>query len=308
VKNQRGFALVITLLVTALLVAIVVEFITEVYVDTSSRQGFVDSQKAGLLAESGIEGGIKLLQFALNIQRDYTSLKDSWAKPLNIPEEQGSLRVTIEEENGKLNLNYISGPSGEFNPNYWEPAVRLLKKLGLPAADLCDSLADWIDTNDTPKPGGAENSWYMSRKPPYNARNDQLRTVEELRLVKGFDGNLLERIRPFITIYADYGEGAYININTAPREVLLALDDQMTDSLVDRILEYRKETPFKSRGELSRVAGMENIVARIKTPLRTRGSIYLLKAEGAVNGTRRVIETVVTISGSIIKTLYWREY
>jgi len=45
VRDQRGFALVVTLLVTALLVALVVEFITDVYVDTSSRRNFVDGQQ-----------------------------------------------------------------------------------------------------------------------------------------------------------------------------------------------------------------------------------------------------------------------
>jgi general secretion pathway protein K len=306
VKNQSGFALVLTLLVTALLVALVVEFITEVYVDTSSRQGYLDGQKASLLADSGLAGGIKLLQMTL--PADYSSLKDLWAKPLEIPDETGTIRVTIEEENAKLNLNYLAGPTGEFNLSYYEAAHRFFKKLALPADDLCDSLADWIDSNDLPKPGGGEASFYQSRTPPYPARNGLLLTLEELPLIKGFNGGVLDKIRPFVTIYADYGEGAYININTAPREVLLALDEKMTDELADRIIDYRKITPFKFRGELSRVAGMETIVASIKTPLRTKGSIYRIRSEAGLNGTTRVVEAVVRIAGTSSTILYWREY
>lgn len=308
-KGERGFALVVTLLVTALLVALTVEFITEVYVDTTSRQSYVDGQRASLLAESGVEGATRILQLSLTTQGEYTSLRDQWARPLELPDENGSLRVTIEEENGKLNLNYVAGPSGEFTPAYAESAGRLFKALALPAGDLLDALADWIDDNDLPKPGGSETPYYLARKPSYAAGNGQLLTLDELAMVKGYDAGTIAKINPFVTVHADFNEGAYVNINTAPKEVLLALDEKMTDSLVERVLDYRKVTPFKARGELSRVAGMETIVASIKIPLRTRGSIYRIRSEGTVNGTSRMIEAVANLSiPSSPRTLYWREY
>jgi len=309
VRGQRGFALVVALLVTALLVALVVEFITEVYVDTTARQSYVDGQRASLLAESGIAGATRILQLTLAAQNEFTSLKDQWARPLDFPDETGTLRVTIEEENGKLNLNYVTGPSGELTPGYAEPAVRLFRNLDLPADDLVDSLADWIDSNDLPKPGGAETSYYLERKPAYAAGNLSFMTLEELRLVRGFDGNVLGRIAPFVTVYADYTEGSFVNINTAPKEVLLALDEKMNESLVERIVDYRKVTPFKSRGELTRVPGMETIVASIKMPLRTKGSIYRIQSEATVNGTTRIVEAVASLAAnSAPRTLYWREY
>lgn len=308
-RNQRGFALVVTLLVTALLVALVVEFITEVYVDTTSRQNYVDAQRASILAESGISGATAILQVTLAAQSDFTSLRDQWARPIVLPDEAGDLRVIIEEENGRINLNYVAGPSGEFNPAYAEPSARLFRNLALPADDLLDSLGDWLDSNDTPKPGGAETPYYMARKPAYPAGNAQLATLEELPLVKGFTGKAFSKLAPFVTVYADYTEGAYVNINTAPKEVLMALDSQMTGDLADRIIEYRKSTPFKTRGELTKVAGMDTIVSSIKIPLRTKGSIYRIRSEAVVNETTRIIESVVGVSTPASpQTLYWREY
>jgi len=309
VKNQRGFALVVTLLVTALLVALVVEFISDVYVETSARQNYVDGQQASILAESGVTGAVRILQATLVAQNDFTSLRDQWARPIDFPDESGDLRVTIEEENGKLNLNYVAGPSGEFNPGYAEPATRLMKELKFPADDLLDALADWIDSNDLPKPGGGESAYYSTRKPPCVASNGPLLTLEELAMVRGFDTKTFSGVAPFVTVHANFAEGAYVNINTAPKEVLLALDGQMNDTLAERIIDYRTVTPFKSRGELSKVAGMETIVASIKTPLRTRGSIYRIHSQGTVGGTTRVIESVVSLAvTSSPETLYWREY
>ena len=95
-KGERGFALIITLIITALLVALCVEFVDEVFVDTSARANFVAAQQASLLAESGVNGGIKLLQNNLSLTGGtYSSLLAPWAKPLVIDDENGHLSVTI---------------------------------------------------------------------------------------------------------------------------------------------------------------------------------------------------------------------
>jgi general secretion pathway protein K len=307
VNNRKGFALVVTLLVTALLVALVVEFITEVYVDTSGRQSFVDGQRASLLAGSGVEGAQQLLQLTLATQADFTSLRDQWAQPIEFPDESGTLRVVIEEENGKLNLNYVDGATGI--PSYAEAVNRLFGVLKLPARDLLDALSDWLDSDDVPKPGGGESAYYLARKPAYRPSNGPLLTLDELAMVKGFDAAAMQQVRPFVTVHADYTDAAYVNINTAPKAVLMALADGMTDSLAQSIIDYRTVTPFKGAGELSRVAGMDTVMPTMKVLLRTRGSIYRIRSEATVDGTTRVIEAVVNLAVlSSPRMLYWREY
>jgi general secretion pathway protein K len=319
VKNERGFALVITLIITALLVALIITFVDEVYVDTSLSKNFVAGQQASLLANSGVDGGIGLLRFSLANQ-DYSSLNDYWAKPILLEDEQGSLSISIGDESGKLNLNSVAGANGEFNATYHPMAERLLKKLTLPA-ELCEAVADWIDTNDTPKPGGAESNYYATMKPPYQAKNGSLETVAELALVKGFIANNstvkggsespLSKLRPFVTVYgAEMAEPtSKININTASEEVIAALDERITDDLVKRIVEYRKTTPFKNPAELARVAGMEVIATRLTTVLTVKGAVYRIRAEARVRGISRITEAVVRVSGlQQPMVLYWREY
>jgi len=311
--DNRGFALVITLIVTALLVALVTEFITEVYVDTTTRQNYVDAQKAGLLAVSGIDGAVKLLQLALPA-KGYTSLHDPWAKPIDIPEELGSLRVTIEDESAKLSLNHIAGANGTFidetDPTgaYYGTALRLFRKLKLPAGDLCDAVADWIDDNDMPKPGGGETPWYGSRRPTLPAKNARLYTLEELALVKGFSGDVLEKIRPFVTVYAENNIAAPLNINTAPKVVLVSLDERISETLADQIIDYRKSTPFKDKADLVKVPGMEQIATGLQSRITAKSSIYRITAEAQVNGTTRVVESVANFARGTPLTLYWREY
>ena len=307
-RNEKGFALVITLVVSALLVALVVEFVNEVYVDTSSRQNFVDGQQASILAESGVTGGIKLLQFTLASQ-GFTSLLDPWAKPLKLDAEDGSIEVVIEDEAAKINLNAIAGSNGNFIDAYYPVSTRFLKKAGL-SPDLCDGIADWVDTNDEPKPAGAEATYYRTLQPPYAAKNAWFDAVDELRLVKGFDAKTMEQLRPFITVFANSlpGSPTLVNINTAPPEVLSALDEGLSDDLVARILDYRKTTPFKSPADIFKVAGLDQIGIALQTRIQTRSTVYRLISRGQVNETARIIEAVVRIDGNQATMLYWREY
>jgi len=305
-KDQRGFALVITLIITALLVALAVEFADEVFVDTSARQNFVAAQQASLLAESGVNGGIKLVQFSL-AKQNYSSLLDLWARPIEKDDENGHVSVTIEDESGKLNLNQIFGSNGNvlYQINH-DIAVRLFKSLGL-SPDLLEALNDWVDDSGVPPhPAGAKDPYYNTLKPPYNAKNGTMDTVEELALVKGFSALLVQQLRPYVTIYSDMP--GKININTAPERIIAALDEQMTDSLTKEVLDYRKTTPFQQSGELANVPGMKTIGTGLTLNTTTKGTVYRILSQGTIGETVRVIEAVVRINGMSSTVLYWREY
>jgi general secretion pathway protein K len=300
-NNERGFALVITLLITALLVALSVEFVDEVFVDTSARQNFVDGQQASIMAGSGVDLAIKGLQ--LSAGSSFNSLSDSWAKPFQKEDEKGSLLVTIEDESGKVNLNIGWGDNGKPIPPYSDIAARLFKNARL-SLDLLDAFADWRDTNDDPHPAGAETSYYRTLKPPYAAKNAGLETVEELRLVKGFDAATFRRLSPFVTVYPDCSQ---ININTAPKEVIAALADDMTDALAKSVTDYRKTTPFQSVNDLINVPGMAGkVVQSLQVFTAVKGTVYRIRSSATVKETTRTVEALVRTSSWQI--LYWREY
>jgi general secretion pathway protein K len=301
-RGERGFALVLTLIITALLVALSAEFVSEVFVDTSARQNFVDGQQASVMASSGMEATKKLLQYKL--PKDYSSLADleQIAKFLSISDERGTLLVTIEDESGKINLNSAWGDNGSPISPYSDFATRLLRNAGI-SLDLLDTLADWRDTNDTPHTAGAETPYYNTLKPPYAAKNSRLETVEELRLVKGFDSGTVDKLRPFVTVYADCTK---INVNTAPLEVIATLADDMTQNLAKQVVDYRRTTPFKSVNDLANVPGMPSkIVQGLQVYASAIGTTYRIVSQATVGETTRVIEAVVNTSG---QNLYWREY
>lgn len=313
-KNERGFALVITLLITALLVALTAEFVNEVFVDSSARQNFTDGQQASLLAGSGIAGGIKVLQTALGM-KTYSSQADLelFAKLMRIEDENGTIQVTAEEESGKLNINAIVDSFGKYDQIYYPIADRLFKKLGL-KPELLDAVADWIGTNQVARTAGAKTPYYQTLKPPYEAKGGKLDTFEELRLVKEIDKKTMDLLRPYITVYYDVPNSpvAQINVNTAAKELLASLDVSITDSMAQEIIDKRKITPFKTATELgNNVSGMQSIAQDLATNSRImqneKGATFRLISQAQVHETIRIIEAVVNFGGAQ-PILYWREY
>lgn len=84
----------------------------------------------------------------------------------------------ITDECSKVNLNYAA-----------DTQIILLPGM---VSLVADSIVDWIDADSNSTNGdGAETSYYESLPEPYQAKNQPMETVEELRLVEGVDDSVL---------------------------------------------------------------------------------------------------------------------
>lgn len=300
-KNEKGFALVLTLVVTALMVAVTTELIHQIYVDTALSRGFRDGQQASLLAESGITGGLKYLQLTLSSSQTYSMP----GAPLKQDDETGSIEITWTEESGKINLNDYVGSNGKIDNDIDKMLKRLGKQLNIPDT-VWSALADWLDADDLPLSGGGETSYYKTLKQPYSARNGKLATVTELSLIRGFTQGVVAKLQPFVTVYSiQAGVRAKININAAPKEVIIALNDQISDSMAQRVIEERKLHPFKQVSDLSSISGFSSLSMALQGFATTKGDIFRIISIARVSDTTRTVEAVVDLNGNYLS---WQEY
>jgi general secretion pathway protein K len=167
-----------------------------------------------------------------------------------------------------------------------------------------------LDSDETPRSNGAETPYYQVLKPPYTAHNARLATLAELSLVKGFKPDHIIALKPFVTVFTDRGGAPFspVNINTASKEVLSALDEGIDDRMAERILEERRLKPFKSPGELSRVPGGEIISQRLAGKVSVKGSLFRIISVARVKETARTVEVVLRASASTPELLSWQEY
>ncbi len=173
-----------------------------------------------LLYARGMEAWAEQILLRDAAHNSVVSLSQDWAQHLPpLPVDGGTLQGELVDQQGLYNVNNLLNGVA-IDPGEMKRFQRLLEVIELPV-ELADALADWLDPDqDRRFPGGAEDQEYLVAVPPYRAANAKLRSVSELRLIKGFTAENFRRIAPFVTALP---ERTSINVNTAPLPVLLAL-------------------------------------------------------------------------------------
>lgn len=293
-SGQRGAALIIALLVTAAMTAIIVEIISSVHGHVDRTSAFIEGQKAAVAAEGAVELARKYLD---TLGKDYTYLdKGSFAAPI----DGIVLEVSVEDESGKLQINSVVFPNGEVNEAAYSSYRALLSTASLePFAS--EALADWLDMDDIARPNGAEGRFYAALPEPYSPKNGKLDTIGELALVKGYGGRTAGILARYLTVYSD----GLVNINTAPREVLMALSEEITPEMAEKLIERRKKKPFSNTADIREIKGFDTLVFSLQGRIKVKSDIFRVRTRAVSGGVAREVEAVVS-TGDPKRVLYWR--
>jgi general secretion pathway protein K len=315
--NNRGIALITVILIVGILVAVVIELNRSSRADIYDAANLSDGIKLTYIAKSGFYGAAALL---INSQNSYDTLRDDWAKADLLSEKSTSLFTdgyfiaTIEDEAGKIPLNKLVNGK-EYNPDIKEILVRLLgqPEFGLDerkAAEIVDSIKDWIDGDEEVTGYGAESSYYSSLDPPYEAKNAPLDCIEELLMVKGVTKEVFygTKEKPALAGYVTADSDGLININTAPKMVLRALSADINAAAADKMDEYRRKegNDLSSPQWYKQVPGMENVT--IKAELITVKSNYFkIISVGKMKNMAQSLSGVVKRTGQTVQIIKWRQ-
>ena len=248
--NRRGVALILVLLVISIITALTVQLNRDTRSGAYEAANLGDGIRLRYIAESGFHVGEAIL---LADKNAFDALTELWAHTEMISHQSerffdnGSFRLTIEDEAGKIAVNrLVSGNA--YNPLIRDLLIRLLTghyfrlERGK-ALELIEAIKDWIDADDAVTGGGAEKAFYSALERPYAAKNAPLDCIEELLMVKGISLDLFygrgdsPGLSRCLTVFGD----GRININTAPKYVLRALAEEMTDDDVERLDRYRRD-------------------------------------------------------------------
>jgi general secretion pathway protein K len=164
--------------------------------------------------------------------------------------------AVIEDESGRLNVNTAD-------------KIMLMALPGM-TEEAADSILDWRDGDDNPRPLGAESDYYLSLPSPYQAGNGPFQTIDELRLVRGVDATLFDgdgtKANPGLANLVTVRSGESnmdaqgrrrLNINIAPSAQLAArLGDILTDQDLLAVQRRRNQGPLRSLAEVMSIAGV----------------------------------------------------
>lgn len=242
-NQQQGAALILAILVVALA--------TTLGVFMAGQQSMWTQQVGNLAARSQTQA---LARAAIDWARGVLAedgrtskvdhLGEPWARRLGaLPVTSATISGAIYDQQALFNLNNLirNGQDSEADTIFFQ---RLLRQLQLPQ-DLSNSLRDWIDEDSVVHlPSGAEDAEYLRGDPAFRSANRPLLSVDELYRVRGFNPAHIARLRPFVTALP---QPSPINVNTAPREILLALLPDLAETEIGTLLEQRRMAFFKSK-------------------------------------------------------------
>jgi len=265
-SSQRGVAL-LTILVMVALATILAATIAKRQTNTAENTGYLMRQNQSLLYAKSAEAFFSelLIQDSDNGSR-IDHLQENWAKPMpSFPVEDGSVSGKLLDESGKFNLNNLVKADGnqvDDSARRW--FEKLLQRVGLPA-ELSQAVIDWQDTNDEVTGAmGAESSYYQGLDPAYLTPNTKFHSIEELKLVRGFEGKNYDLIKPYVTALP---EQTKVNMNTAPALLLASIDPKVDVKAIEQQLKIKETelTHFNNVDDLWKLSAFSGIDEQSKT-------------------------------------------
>jgi general secretion pathway protein K len=319
-RNPRGVALIMVIWVIAILSVVVLEFSYAMRTEINITKNFKEGARLHALAEGGLQRAIveliykhdpRVQQLRKTLKAEETPPeKREWVadgRPYLLPFSQGKCEIRVMSEAGKVNINLVS-----------ESVLRkIMGNLGLEgeARDIVvDSIMDWKDADDFYRVNGAENAYYQSLKEPYQCKNANLDSIEELLLVRGVTSELFYGKRGkkgeegskvngigLKDIFSIYSYGEQIDINSASLPVLRVMLGLPGD-VAQHIVKAREEKGFQNQFDLVKmVPEIQPFIGQIGTLISYQSTVlsavpyYTIESraknlEKSVRGVKGIVE------------------
>ena len=249
--RQKGLAIITVMLVVALMV-VLLSFLTERQHLLIRRIANQNVAEKGYQYALGVSAwGQRVLHEDQNRAVDY--LDEDWAKFGREPEigddeyQEFSLDSSLQEDEPELptvdfgsdveleykiidlqsryNLNNLANTGDDITREQKLIFLNLLTVAGIEESDtrvkLYNALRDWLDEDSSSVGEATESPHYGSKDVSYYAADQRLVSLAELSFVEGYTKEIINQLRPHVTVLpVDY---ARLNINTASADVLSSL-------------------------------------------------------------------------------------
>ncbi len=293
--KQQGVALITAMLVVSLATIVAVSLLDHLNFDTQRTANILRLDQTLIYNHAAVDVSRELLRLDLDQSNKYDDLNDINlfnTQMAAFPIEGGSISTAIIDLQSCFNLNNLSPEAS--NPDQQKALYRkLLEFAGVDAglaATLTDSLIDWIDSDDLSLQNGAEYDYYLGLQPAYRSANQQLSSISELRLVRGYTQEVYDLVRPFVCVVPSLNTG--ININTASQEVIKSF--AQLESHAEKIIEEREQQSFDTMQSFNDFAKQTlNIKTLDQNGLQVYSEYFLLRSETTLGTNSSVLYSIL---------------
>ncbi len=265
--RQQGVALIFVLLIFVMVTVMASRIVTDLHfnVEKTARQlQYLQVKHYAFAAENFVA---MLLEEDAQHDKKTGKIMDHWFEPWAddkqaLETEDGEITIMVVDDQGRFNLNLLSGSQSAGNPNGQEQSrqrqsgqpnkekldflIRLMTIHGI-NPNVAYRLQDWVDDNHESLPEGAEDNFYLTLDTPYRTGNTALVSTSELRLLNILTPEEFERIVPLVSILPP---NAGLNMNTVSAGVVRALGDYISESDANGFVDSRTKKGFSKLNEV----------------------------------------------------------
>jgi general secretion pathway protein K len=251
--KQTGLALISIMVMVTLMTILLSGIFYRHQLDIVRAIRVISGEQAMLLALSAESWALNVF---VNDDKNVDHLNEDWARQIPVlPIEGGSVTGKIIDLQGRFNLNNFADYT---QPKTWREDskdidgtnliaiyMRLLESLELDA-DLAKAavIVDWIDSNsELISSDGAEDDEYYRLDKPYVAANTMMVEQAELALLSGYQINDVITLADSIAVLP---ANTALNINTASKNLLMALHRAIDEATADQLIDQR---PYENTDE-----------------------------------------------------------
>ena len=252
-RRQRGAALILALLIVSLVAGLATSMAGEHLLNIKYQRNYLDEEQAYFYLLSAETLAQRTLFFDMVGDQNHLDLRgtrgidrpdnfcEEWTRSKRFDIDGGYVRYSMEDLNGKFNINLIGRVQKAVNQNFpftihQSRFVRLLQTFDEleideeKAIEIAEAVYDWVDQNSVAEGfGGMEDSEYAVRDLNYRTSNSGMYSISELRLIPAISPALYRRLRKHVSVWPELGRVgqlfsyAVVNLNTATPNYLRSI-------------------------------------------------------------------------------------
>lgn len=208
--SRRGVVLFVVLVVIMMLTLACYQFADLMVAEREAAEMYGRRVAARAYADSGVQWVAAILHSSDDLQKvDYYHNPELFQgrlmadaetargrgkftilAPVENDTQFSGVRFGLIDESGKLNLNVILKMVEEYD-DADERARDILLSIPSMTEDIADAILDWVDGDDDIREFGAESDYYSSLAVPYEAKNGNLESLDELLMIRDITPELL---------------------------------------------------------------------------------------------------------------------
>jgi general secretion pathway protein K len=237
--RKQGSALISALFITTLVAIVVTAMSTRLMLDIYRTRLTITSDRLYLASQVVSFWGLSVLADKKN---QFTH-SDNYGKVLEFPTKlQGIypgavIKGALYDLQSRFNLNNLVVKQNQFL--FLKLLENTTKLTSSQRKALTRALSNWLSPYQLSQRANLYFTYYLKQKPPYFPAQQLMQNISEFRLLQGVSPAVYHALFDYLTVLP---KPVPINLNTASKQLLLALGDGLNATQVNELLSARGKT------------------------------------------------------------------